>query len=94
MSAPHDQDPMTALDGCPAPACDNTETPRAYAVLDDGYMAAYVCSACGWEWVTDYRQPVSSGDVAEVAGTMRGQKSGPESAATDRGLRPDPAKEN
>ena len=68
---------MTRLDGCPAPACDNTETPRAYAVLDDGYMAAYVCSACGWEWATEYRgEAVCGGDSSEARETIETARTG------------------
>ena len=79
MSEP--PDPMTALDGCPADGCDNTETPRAYAALDDGLMAAYCCSACGWEWVTEYRgDAVCSGDLSGARETI--------GATTKRALTP------
>lgn len=45
-------EPMSRVDGCPG--CDNTELPRAYIDLDDGYRCSYLCSDCGRAWTTDY----------------------------------------
>ena len=48
-------EPLTCIDGCPAPGCTNTEAPTTCVPLTAGHRCAYLCTDCGRAWTTDYR---------------------------------------
>ena len=45
---------ITRLDGCPG--CLNSELPRTWAKLPNGWMLAYLCSDCGATWMFETKE--------------------------------------